>query len=196
MLCKSYANRMTNLSASLQWDRGRWIWLLGIVSVCVALLALGDSARAYLRYDRAAIEAGAWWRILSAHWVHTDAHHLLLNALGLVLVWALFAADYRPGQWLFIAVGGAIAIGAGLYWLSPTVAWYVGGSGLLHTAMAAGCIKHLIRGDWDRWILALGLMGKLAIEHGWPTSGVIADAHLYGAAAGALLGALVIKLKS
>src|SRR5271169_3004971 len=78
---------------ALQWDRGRWIWLLLIVALLDGLLALGDSATLLLQYDRAAIGAGGWWRLLTAHLVHLDAHHLVLNELGLVLLWALFAGD-------------------------------------------------------------------------------------------------------
>ena len=93
---------MTNLSASLQWSDGRWIWLLGILAVGAALLGLGDSALSVLRYDRTAIGAGQWWRLVSAHSVHADAHHFALNALGLVLVWSLFAAEYRAFEWTLI----------------------------------------------------------------------------------------------
>src|SRR5260221_13119293 len=85
------ANRFAPIAAALQWDRGRWIWLLLILLVLGLVLGLGDSSSALLRYDRSAIAAGGWWRLLTAHMVHLDAHHLMLNGLGLVLMWALFA---------------------------------------------------------------------------------------------------------
>lgn len=191
---------MTNLSASLQWSDGRWIWLLGILVVGAVLLGLGDSAVDALRYDRAAIGAGQWWRLLSAHAVHADAHHFALNALGLVLVWSLFAADYRALEWTLIAVVGALGIGLGLWFLDPTLTWYVGASGVLHTVMAAGCVKRLEQGQWDRWVLTVGLIGKLAFEQTMQAHGhvsvsgelpVVVDAHLYGALAGALSATLI-----
>ena len=69
--------------------------------------------------------------------------------------------------------------------------WYVGASGVLHTAMAAGAVKHLVERAWDRWILLAGLCGKLAYEQieGPSTALIVVDAHLYGAAAGFLVGA-------
>ena len=76
--------------------------------------------------------------------------------------------------------------------------WYVGLSGVLHGALAAGAVA------WWRYeskLLALLLSaifaGKLAWEqwHGaLPLSGdlpVVVDAHLYGALGGALAGVLL-----
>jgi rhomboid family GlyGly-CTERM serine protease len=144
-----------------------------------------------LRYDRSAIAAGGWWRLLTAHIVHLDVHHLILNELGLVLVWSLFAQDYDAVEWCAIALSGALAISSGLWWLSPRVTWYVGASGVLHALMAAGAAKHLATRAWDRWILFLGLCAKLAWEQwgGHAAPLVVVDAHLYGAASGFAVGA-------
>jgi rhomboid family GlyGly-CTERM serine protease len=198
------ANPLARIAEALQWNRGRWLWLLAIVLALDLVLAMGDSADAVLRYDRGAIAAGGWWRLLTAHMVHLDLHHLVLNELGLVLVWALFAGDYDPVEWCLIVGGGALAISSGLWWLSPTVAWYVGASGLLHTVMAAGVARHLLAGEWDRWLLLACLAGKLAYEQlgGHEPALVVVDAHLYGAAGGFVIGALlswrlaIIRLQS
>jgi rhomboid family GlyGly-CTERM serine protease len=181
------------IAGALQWDRGRWLYLLIIVLVLDLLLGLGDNVSALLRYDRSGIAAGGWWRLLTAHTVHLDLHHLILNELGLVLLWALFAADYDPVEWCIIVMSGALAISSGLWWLSPRVTWYVGASGVLHTIMAAGCIKHLALRAWDRWLLLLCLCAKLAYEQlgGPEPSMVIVDAHLYGAACGFVVGAIL-----
>src|SRR5271169_3142526 len=185
------ANGYTQIAAALQWDRGRWIWLLLILLLLGAVLGLGDSIAALLRYDRSAIAAGGWWRLLTAHIVHLDVHHLVLNELGLVLVWSLFAQDYDAVEWCVIVLAGALAISSGLWWLSPRVSWYVGASGVLHSVMAAGAAKHLVERSWDRWILIVGLGAKLAWEQ-WgraPAPLIVVDAHLYGACCGFLLGA-------
>jgi rhomboid family GlyGly-CTERM serine protease len=185
------AIRLAQLAASLQLDRGRWIWLLAILLVLDAVLGLGDSVGQLLRYDRSAIAAGGWWRLLTAHIVHLDVHHLVLNELGLVLMWSLFAQDYDAVEWCAIVLAGALAISSGLWWLSPRVSWYVGASGVLHSVMAAGAAKHLVERSWDRWILILGLCGKLAWEQLREPSAVliVVDAHLYGALCGFAVGA-------
>jgi rhomboid family GlyGly-CTERM serine protease len=189
------ANRIASTLSALQWDRGRWIWLLLILLLLAAVLSLGDNITALLRYDRSAIAAGGWWRLLTAHIVHLDAHHLILNELGLVLMWSLFAQDFDPVEWCVIVLSGALAISCGLWWLSPHVAWYVGASGVLHAVMAAGAANHLVTRTWDRWILTLGLCGKLAWEHwgGHASPLVVTDAHLYGAACGFAVGAALSR---
>src|ERR1035438_6627173 len=158
------ANRFAQIAAALQWDRGRWIWLLAILLVLDAVLGLGDNVSQLLRYDRAAIAAGGWWRLLTAHIVHLDAHHLVLNGLGLVLMWSLFASDFDAVEWCVIVFAGALGISSGLWWLRPRVAWYVGAWGVLHSVMAAGAARHVIDRAWDRWILIVFLGGKLAYE--------------------------------
>ena len=188
------ANRLSAIATALQWDRGRWIWLLIILLVLDAVLGLGDSVGQLLRYDRSAIAAGGWWRLLTAHIVHLDAHHLILNELGLVLMWSLFAQDYDPVEWCAIVLAGALAISSGLWWLSPRVSWYVGASGVLHSVMAAGAAKHLATRAWDRWILIVGLSVKLGWEQWGQWGGsaaplIVVDAHLYGALSGFILGA-------
>jgi len=185
------ANRLTQIAVALQWDRGRWIWLLAVLLMLDTVLGLGDSVGQLLRYDRSAIAAGGWWRLLTAHIVHLDVHHLVLNELGLVLMWSLFAQDYDVVEWCAIVLAGALAISSGLWWLSPRVGWYVGASGVLHTVMAAGAARHLAQGVWDRWILVLGLCAKLASEQWGGSSAplIVVDAHLYGAASGFLVGA-------
>lgn len=179
------------IATALQWDRGRWFWLLLIVLALHALLALGDNLSALLRYDRGAIAAGGWWRLLTAHIVHLDLHHLILNELGIVLLWSLFAGDYDVVHWLIIVLSGALAISCGLWWLSPRVGWYVGASGVLHAVMAAGAAKHLVNRVWDRWVLTLGLGIKLLWEQKYGANQplVVIDAHLYGAVCGFLVGA-------
>lgn len=156
----------------------------------------GDTARALLRYQRDALAAGQWWRLLSAHFVHLGLEHALLNTLGLVLMWALFARDYRPWQWLLIVLAGIAAIDLGLWTRDSTVQWYVGSSGMLHSVMAAGTLAHLRRRDPDGWILAGFLLAKLAYEQSTGPlpfvaggAGVVVDAHLYGVIGGLLAAA-------
>ena len=171
-----------------------------LLAVC-GLLALpelgGDPVRNALSYNRVALAQGEWWRVLTAHFVHLDAGHAVLNGLGVVLMWALFARDYSPWRWAAIYCGSAIAVSIGLWYANPELQWYVGASGALHGVMAAGTIAHLRRRDLDGWILAIFIVGKLAYEQlsgALPFAGTthtIVDAHLYGALGGVVLALLM-----
>jgi len=196
-----HANRpvsgFSRVLASLNCD-GRFG--LALLAACGLLLApelAGDAGRVLLRYERAGLAAGQWWRLLTAHVVHLDLEHATLNSLGLVLMWALFARDYRPRQWLAIVLGAIAVIDSGLWLRDSTVAWYVGSSGALHGVMAAGTLAHLRRRDLDGWILAAFLLVKLGYEQ-WAGAlplvdngaGVVVNAHLYGVLGGLAVAAV------
>jgi len=182
---------------SLNCDRGYGVALLCVCALLAVPELIGEPARRLLSFDREAIAAGQWWRLLSAHFVHVDLEHAVLNSLGLVLMWALFARDYSPWRWAAIYCGSAIAVSIGLWYANPELQWYVGASGALHGVMAAGTIAHLRRRDLDGWILAIFIVGKLAYEQlagALPfagTTNTIVDAHLYGALGGVVLALLM-----
>jgi rhomboid family GlyGly-CTERM serine protease len=167
-----------------------------LVAVCLLLLlptAAGDAGRELLRYDRAGLVHGEWWRLLTAHVVHLGLRHALLNVLGLALLWALFARDYSPGAWAAVVLGAIAGIDAGLWLADSTVEWYVGSSGVLHGVMAAGALAKTRRREWEGVVLGVLLAAKLAYEH-WAgplpfagTAAVVVDAHRYG-----VLGALAV----
>jgi rhomboid family GlyGly-CTERM serine protease len=191
-------NRFKPTLKSLNCD-GRYGIALSLVCAVLLLPELGGEwARAALRYERIAIAGGEWWRLISAHLVHLDLEHAVLNSLGLVLMWSLFARDYGPRQWLAIVAATFAAIDAGLYFHDTNVDWYVGASGALHGVMTAGTLAHVRRGDLDGWILAVFIIVKLIYEQvsgalPFSESGVpvVVNAHLYGALGGLAMAAIM-----
>ena len=183
-------NRVTRVLRLLNCDATDGRTLLAVCALLLLLTLTGDAGRELLRYDRAALAQGELWRLVTAHLVHLDLHHALLNCLGLALMWILFARDYAPRQWLIVVLGSMAAIDAGLALWDSTLRWYVGSSGALHGVMAAGTLAHLRRRERDGWLLAAFLAGKLLWEQAvgaLPLSGsdpVVVDAHLFGAAGG------------
>jgi rhomboid family GlyGly-CTERM serine protease len=192
------ANGLPGLLRSLNGDGRYGLALLGVCALLAMFELGGEPVRNALSYDRTALADGEWWRFLSAHFVHLDAQHALLNSFGIVLMWALFARDYSPGRWAAIYSSACLAVSAGLWFFSRDVVWYVGASGALHGVMTAGTLAHLKRRDLDGWILAVFIVAKLSYEQlagSMPFSGdahTIVDAHLYGALGGLAI-ALVLK---
>jgi len=181
------------LLESLNCDRAYGLALLGVCALFALLEAGGNPVRDALSYDRVALEAGQWWRVLSAHFAHLDAAHATLNGMGVVLMWALFARDYSPLRWLAIYLFSSLCISLGLWLWDPGVTNYVGASGALHGVMTAGTLAHMRRRDLDGWILATFIVVKLAYEQ-WAgalpfssSGNTIVDAHLYGAVGGVAL---------
>ncbi len=171
-----------------------------MLGACLALLLLplagGQWLAGILRYERAAIAAGQWWRLLTAHLVHLDAGHALLNAAGLALLWALFARAYTAWRWLVAMLLILAAVDAGLWFFSTGLRWYVGASALLHGVFACGAIAMIRTGDRMGFIALIVFVAKLAWEQ-WQgalpfTAGpVVTASHLYGAAGGVLAGLLL-----
>ncbi|MCC6631907.1 MAG: rhombosortase [Gammaproteobacteria bacterium] len=171
------------------------------LALAVLLLLLpvlgGQGLNLAWRYERAAVAAGQWWRFVTCHLVHLDAAHALLNAVGLALLWALFARAYSWWQW-GLALGASIAAtGIGFWFFSTQLVWYVGASGVLHGVFACGCIAMLRQRDRIGLIAAVIFAGKLLYEQ-WQgplpfesADMVVTVAHLYGAIGGAAMGLLL-----
>jgi rhomboid family GlyGly-CTERM serine protease len=173
--------------------------LLASLTLLLALSATGGSGRESLQYERAALAHYQWWRLVSAHLVHLGWRHALLNCAGLTLLWMLFAREFSPRRWLWILLAATAAIDAGLWFLRPTVDWYVGASGVLHGAWAAGACAMYRRGDGLGAALMLLLIVKLVYEQQSAASLFEADlplvpaAHLFGTLGG-LIAALLPRV--
>lgn len=171
--------------------------MLATCGLALALQFCGPAAIHLLQYDRASIAAGEWWRLLTAHLVHLNFHHALIDLGGLALLWALFARDLGPRAWALVIVATIAAIDCGLWVLDPGVSWYLGLSGVLHGILAAAIFVRLHRRDLEGWLLLALLLFKLGYEqiHGaMPFAGnmpVVVNAHLYGVLGG-LVGALAV----
>lgn len=181
-----------SLKFRAKWRRYRATALVCVIALLAVAQGLGPELIAKLRYERTAIAAGEWWRLLTGQLVHLNATHLAMNLVALVLLWGLYVTDARPREWLLIALGAFLATGLGLWFLEPDLAWYVGLSGALHGLWAGGGIACRKRWPLESSVTLVLLVGKLILE-AWqgPVSGllgaslpVITAAHRYGALGG------------
>jgi rhomboid family GlyGly-CTERM serine protease len=181
-----------------------WVAPLGLCGLLLALFLGGEGATGALRYERAAVLQGQWWRLATGHLVHPDARHLAWNVFGILLVWWLFAREYRLREWGVVLLVSTAALAAGFLALEPQLDWYVGFSGVLHGAMAAGLVAWLRTArDPLTALVAVLFAAKLGWEHvhgALPFTSatlslpVIHQAHTYGAIGG-LAAALLINRK-
>lgn len=178
-------------------------WLLiGSFGALLVLLQFADM-QGVLRYERVTIVRGEWWRVMTAHLVHANVRHLLLNLTGLALVAQLFKDDFSLAQWFWIVSLSGLCVSAGLLVFDPQLQWYVGLSGVLHGCIAAGAV---IWWRTERPLLAAALSMVLLAKLGWeqlhgalPLAGelpVIVDAHLYGAIGGGLAAVAIIARRT
>lgn len=173
-------------------------WVLA--AACLVLGAGGERARLAARFERTGLEAGELWRLVTAHCVHLGWTHTFMNVAALGMIAALFGDDMRARDWLAGMLLAAAAIDAGLYWLEPGVAWYVGLSGVLHGLVAVGGVRLTVVQPVLGAAVLAGLGAKLAYEAlGGPSpwsealieGPVVAAAHLYGTAGAGMYAAVI-----
>lgn len=183
---------MPTLAALTRRHTG-WLPALALTTTAIVIAISGPTLQAALRYERETILDLQWWRLLTGNFVHLSAMHLVLNLIGLGLIFSLFRTAFTSAAWFAVILVCCMSVGLGLLWFQPQVHWYVGLSGMLHGVFAAGALA--VRHTQPRWsaLCLTGLAIKIAIEQiaadPWGTASltggpVIASAHLYGALGG------------
>ncbi|MEW5838533.1 MAG: rhombosortase [Pseudomonadota bacterium] len=152
-------------------------------------------------YSRPALQAGQIWRVLSAHFVHLNDTHLLLNALGLLAITSLWSQALRGWSPSLLAAGIALGVTAGLWFRAEHLSYYAGASGVLHGLFIVGALlSQEIRWPW-RLLAILGLLVKLLAEIHVDTGSaqligapVIHAAHQFGALSGFVFCILILAI--
>lgn len=175
---------------------------LAAAAVVLALQLL-PAAGAVLEYRRAlALEQP--WRLLTAHFVHINWTHALVNCAAWWAVARLFAPDLSARRQALALLCGMFAVDAALLLLHPLLAWYRGLSGALHALYFCGATVWLARAcpparvsaliplamlaaGWVK-VLIEQPSGALAPFAPWLGAPVAPQAHLAGAVGGAVLG--------
>lgn len=172
----------------------------GAVALVVLMLALAfwPEAESLLRYQRADIAAGQFWRVFTGHFVHLNLAHALLNAAGTLLLALSLARDIPSRDWWVVTLLAPLVISSGLWFKQPDLLAYVGFSGVLHGLLYFGVLRLFrVMPAWAGAFLLLLLARQIweqtsaydpdylrSLIHGR----VMPDAHLFGALTGLLWG--------
>jgi rhomboid family GlyGly-CTERM serine protease len=184
---------MTVLTRRLPWIT---FSLVG-ASILLALLPGMDVA---LEYDRAAVDSGGLWRILTGQFVHWTPRMALAD-LGVLLLAGAWVEIRSRRLALAALVSSTLFVGAGLDFLIPDLAYYRGSSGVA-SALFVVVALDLASSSPRRWARPLAAVTlslfalKLLWEH-WtgfaiaagsllPGVIVVPQVHLLGGVAGLL----------
>ncbi len=191
-------------------DRQVWMFPIALMLLIGVLAIGGEPWIEALRYDRAAIIHGEWFRLITGNLVHLPGNtvewngwrfhgpwHLFLNELGLVVLVLLCPERLSLLVWLRRTLFLGLGMSLGLFYFAPDMIWYVGLSGALHGFFLLGLVPQAVKKD----IVALGcivyLLGKLGYElyAGAPVSDeaaiggkVALESHLWGAVSALVYG--------
>jgi rhomboid family GlyGly-CTERM serine protease len=167
-----------------------------IVIISFVLALTGPVGSDVFAYDRIQINQLQWWRLITGHFLHTNAMHLLLNILGLVLLWALHGQYYKTPRYLKQFFVLCLATSIGLYFFDKNMLWYVGLSGVLHGLFVIGAYFDILQKFKTGWLMLIGVWLKVIHEQIYGASEDVAqliaanvaiDAHLSGTISGCIV---------
>jgi rhomboid family GlyGly-CTERM serine protease len=163
-------------------------WLaivLTVIPVC-AYFIFGPAPE-WLVFDRNAVNQGEVWRLITAHWVHSDSEHALwdIAALGILSV---VLSQYSRKILIVSLIIGMVGIDLWLWFVNQSLIYYCGLSGILNTVFVVTLFMlwrehkhHMI------WVIAVGAVGKIIVEMSsrqaifaqtsWPS---VPEAHAVG----------------
>jgi rhomboid family GlyGly-CTERM serine protease len=98
--------------------------------LCVLALAAFPAVPAeLLQYDRSAIRAGEWWRLLTGHLTHWSFDHLAWDVATFAVL-GFFCERRSRRRFLTCVLGSSALISAAVWLLRPDLAHYRGLSGI------------------------------------------------------------------
>ncbi len=162
-----------------------------------ALLLSSEKTQNLLIFDRQLIQQGELWRLVTCNFLHTNWSHLVINCLGLYLIWSLFIHAAKQIWMHAFFCFPTIITTIFLFFWSPELKLYVGFSGALHGVIFALALASLKKQRLLAGIVLLSFSIKIIYEQIYGASASVSqlieadvaiDAHLFGALSGILLG--------
>jgi rhomboid family GlyGly-CTERM serine protease len=167
-------------------------------SLFVSLLS--DDATLLFRYERTEILNFEFWRLFTAHIVHSGYEHLFLNLLALIIIWLIIYRFANTSEWWLTLLVSNLGISLSFLFFMSNLEWYVGLSGVLHSLVVFGSISAILQGRKEFYLLLVFILLKLVFEQFFGSvskdfvsieSSVVLNAHLYGAIMGIVCAAVL-----
>lgn len=173
---------------------------LTLAAIMLGLIVLGERGESLFEFDREKIAQGDWYRLLSGHLIHYGNYHLMMNIAGLGLTLGVLWSHLNTRHFLWVSFSSALFISLGILFFSPTLFYYGGFSGIIHTLIAFALITDFKQAPATNSIVLTLLLIKVGYEqtalydphHALLPVLVAVDAHLYGVIAGIILSIIYI----
>lgn len=175
--------------------------MAAMLALMMLLQLLGPEAS---RYQHDWLQSGEYWRVFSAHWVHVNWKHFLLNAAGILLCLSITAPGWSFIRWLLYQIYFALGISVLFTLFNPQLNWYVGYSGVLYGIFLLAAVDLYQRDRLIAGLLGAAIVIKITLEQTSDInlttsdmigSPVIVDAHLYGVILAFLIASVIRVIK-
>lgn len=139
-----------------------------------------------------------FWRLFTYPWVHESWTHLVLNQLALIMVFLLFAEQFKNFRlWLFALSCAPISALAIFYW-QPQINLNTGFSAIIYGYLAAGGLSEVlcyrVKRSQQRLFIGIIVAGAVSIKATadlfLSTTNISTSSHFAGACFGILWGTL------
>ena len=138
------------------------------------------------------------WRLITAHWVHSDLAHAGWDVTALLLLGALFEVRLQWRLPLALLIG-TVGVDAWLWWGYPVLRYYCGLSGILNSLLIVGLLQHwrdlrhpliLLTGVGAAVKISVEMYaGQTLLSHtAWPSVPSVPSVHAAGFLCGLVLG--------
>lgn len=154
------------------------------------------------RYESDVVSSFEVWRLLTAHWVHLNWTHWLLNNFGFILLVAITRVNWNSVFWIKLIIAHSLFISSALLFLNPQLHWYVGFSGVLYGLYIVAAMMMFKKEKIMSLMIMAIVMIKIGSEQifGSEVSSqallgapVVVDAHAYGVACGLCMSILLLN---
>jgi len=136
----------------------------GLLSAVALAAHLGAGLGDLLTFDRTAIAAGEYWRLLTGHLAHWGSDHLTWDLAMFAVLGAMIERRCR-GCFLATVLVSAGAISAAIWFVQPQIAQYRGLSGI-DSALFTYAVAMLLADAW-RSKQSLTTVALLAVAGGF-----------------------------
>lgn len=181
---------------SYEDPRRGWLLFLTIGGVCYLLTYYYPLPQ--FQYNRYIVGQGVQlYRLVTAHFMHTGEFHLVFNIIALWFIGLLHSRHYKLWQWCLMFPMLMAGTMAGIHYLDPNIAYYIGLSGILHGLVVIGAIADLHCKLRSGYVLLLLLVIKIALDElniGFPNfqmliqADIPTNANIFGTLTGLVLG--------
>ena len=167
-----------------------------LIAVNVAVFALATSAADLtnrLALHGPAVDAGQWYRLVTAGFVHAGLVHLAFNMLLLYRLGEVLEARLGRFRYALLYFVSLLTGSFGALLVSPN-AFTVGASGAVYGLLGAAAVGLRERGV-NLWQSGLGTLLVVNLLFTFFAPGISVGGHLGGLAGGALLGAVLLRTR-
>ncbi len=141
-----------------------------IVSMVFWVLTILQWQNSWFAYDLSMIHSGEYWRVITAHFVHSNLWHAVMNYAALLVICSLFPSSILSIQLISSLVLMSLIVSTGFYFLYPQLGTYVGLSGVLHGLLVWLAFVNFKYEPRFCSFLIIILIGKVLYENIHPAS--------------------------